>query len=219
MPVCYTQTCSRDFQETLLAVRSKVFFPYFKMLKNKDEKSGWRTPGSALSAPLEFSLYLSKADVPGRMHTAARGEDGGVQDLNTFHCSSHILFTHSCWPRNNTGKKKGREGGYDRKEQLIGVMILTPLLQCCRFVVLSTSPITRNVFSAALAGADRHAVSCHRERERKREGKIHYKKRRKKKTLHLQRPYTFSAIQQQVEEKTQLKFTELTFVLKSWMDF
>lgn len=98
MPVCYTQTCSRDFQETLLAVRSKVFFPYFKMLKNKDEKSGWRTPGSALSAPLEFSLYLSKADVPGRMHTAARGEDGGVQDLNTFHCSSHILFTHSCWP-------------------------------------------------------------------------------------------------------------------------
>lgn len=58
------------------------------------------------SAQPELSLYLSEADVAGRMHTAARGEDGGVQDLNTFQYSSHILFTHNRWPENNAGKKK-----------------------------------------------------------------------------------------------------------------
>lgn len=63
------------------------------------------------SAQPELSLYLSEADVPGRMHTAARGEDGGVQDLNTFQYISHILFTHNRWPENNAGKKKRGEGG------------------------------------------------------------------------------------------------------------
>lgn len=63
-------------------------------------------------AQFELSLYLCEADVPGRMHVAARGEEGGVQGLNTFHCSSHILFTLSCWPENNVGNKKRKvEGG------------------------------------------------------------------------------------------------------------
>lgn len=64
-----------------------------------------------LSAQPELSLCLSEADVAGRMHTAARGEDGGVQDLNMFQYSSHILFTHNRWPESNSGKKKEREGG------------------------------------------------------------------------------------------------------------
>lgn len=83
------------------------------MLKNKDDKRKLVEELQAVPFPaqLELSLYLSEADVPGRMHAAARGEDGGVQDLNTFQYSSHILFTHSCWPENNTGEKKGRWGG------------------------------------------------------------------------------------------------------------
>lgn len=77
-------------------------------------------------AQLELSLYLSEADVPGRTHVAARGEEGGVQDLNTFHYSSHILFTHSCWPENNTGNKNRKVEGSDGKEWLMGVV--TPAL-------------------------------------------------------------------------------------------
>lgn len=45
------------------------------------------------------------------MHIAARGEEGGVQDLNTFHYSSHILFTLSCLPENNIGNKKRKVEG------------------------------------------------------------------------------------------------------------
>lgn len=83
------------------------------MLKNKDDKRKLAEELQAVpfSAQLELSLCLSEADVPGRMHTAARGEDRGVQDLNTFQCSSHILFTHSCWPENNTGEKNRKVGG------------------------------------------------------------------------------------------------------------
>lgn len=106
-----------------------MLFLYFLDVK----EWGWQEQAEELQAVpfpahLELSLYLSEADVPGRMHAAARGEEGGVQDLNTFHYISHILFTHSCWPENNIGSKKREVGGCDRKEWLMGVVIPTPLL-------------------------------------------------------------------------------------------
>lgn len=80
------------------------------MLKNEDDKSRPKN-SRPFSAQPELSLYLSEADVPGSMHVSARGEEGGVQNLNTFHYSSHILFTRSCWPESNTGNKKRRVEG------------------------------------------------------------------------------------------------------------
>ena len=71
-----------------------MLLPYFLSVKDDKRKLAEEVQAVPFAAQLELSLYLSEADVPGRMHTAARGEDGGVQDLNTFQYSSHILFTH-----------------------------------------------------------------------------------------------------------------------------